>query len=89
MGRATGQALLGGGMLESVPVFQEVATGGKFLGDMIGGGDDERARKRWGDYAENSTVGSFCYAIHRNPKHAEQLIKKEERKIAGKRDRDC
>eukprot|EP00397_Hematodinium_sp_SG-2012_P019867 GEMP01020439.1.p1 GENE.GEMP01020439.1~~GEMP01020439.1.p1 ORF type:complete len:460 (+),score=127.90 GEMP01020439.1:90-1382(+) len=78
LGRATGQLLLGGGILENVPVFQELATAGKSLGDVIGGGDDKAARDRWGEYAENSVIGSTCYAmhedIHGNHKRAEVLI---------------
>lgn len=58
MGRATGSALLGGGMLRNVPVLQELATCGDSLGDMIGGGNDEMARQRWKDYSEGSVIGS-------------------------------
>ena len=46
---------------------------------MIGGGDDKSARERWVNYAENSTIGSLCYAIHEDRvghySHAEKLIK--------------
>ena len=62
MGRATGSALLGGGLLRNVPVFHELATAGDSLGDVIGGGDTETAAQRWGDYAENSVIGSGVYA---------------------------
>ena len=62
MGRATGSALLGGGLLRNVPVFHELATAGDSLGDVIGGGDTETAAQRWGDYAENSVMGSGVYA---------------------------
>ncbi|CAK0846213.1 unnamed protein product [Prorocentrum cordatum] len=47
LGRATGQALLGGGLLSDVPVLKELSKCGKSLGDLIGGGDVEFARKRW------------------------------------------
>lgn len=47
MGRATGRALTGGGFMSELPVFKELDKVGKSLGDMIGGGDDESARKRW------------------------------------------
>jgi len=46
-GRAFGQAILGGGILKEVPVFKELSKCGKSLGDVIGGGDTEMARKRW------------------------------------------
>jgi len=46
-GRATGQALLGGGLLSDVPIFKELSKCGKSLGDVMGGGDDEQAGKRW------------------------------------------
>ena len=64
MGRATGKALLGGGILRDVPVFHELATCGESLGDMIGGGDDQSARRRWDNYANQSVVGSGIYAAH-------------------------
>lgn len=46
-GRATGQALLGGGLLSDVPLFKELSKCGRSLGDVIGGGDVESARRRW------------------------------------------
>ena len=64
MGRATGQALLGGGLLKDVPVFHELATAGKSLGHMIGGLDDEAAREEWHRYAHESVIGSGVYAAH-------------------------
>ena len=71
--------MLGGGLLENVPVFQELATAGRSLGDVMGGGDSETARKRWGHYVEDSTMGSFVYGISEgiqgNDKHAEELLK--------------
>ena len=63
-GRATGQALLGGGLLKEVPVFHELATAGKSLGHVIGGGDTQSAEKEWDDYAHGSVVGSGVYAAH-------------------------
>ena len=47
MGRATGRALTGGGILNAVPVFKELDNTGKALGDLLGGSDVERAKKRW------------------------------------------
>ncbi|ELU08803.1 hypothetical protein CAPTEDRAFT_208109 [Capitella teleta] len=79
MGRATGQAVLGGGLLENIPVFQEISTTGKALGDLIGGGDTESAAKRYEDYIENSmigaTVGSVVARVEGDDKRAEELIK--------------
>ena len=79
MGRATGSALLGGGLLRNVPVFHELATAGDSLGDVIGGGDTETAAQRWGDYAENSVIGSGVYAAVEagkgNTERAEELGK--------------
>ena len=79
MGRATGSALLGGGLLRNVPVFHELATAGDSLGDVIGGGDTETAAQRWGDYAENSVIGSGVYAAVEagkgNTERAEELRK--------------
>ncbi|ELU08824.1 hypothetical protein CAPTEDRAFT_208129 [Capitella teleta] len=79
MGRATGQAVLGGGLLENIPVFQEISTTGKALGDLIGGGDTESAAKRYEDYIENSmigsTVGSVVAKVEGDDKRAEELIK--------------
>ena len=79
MGRATGQALLGGGLLENVPGFQELATSGKALGDLMGGGDKKSAAKRYEDYVENSMIGSTVGAIvesaQGNKERANQLIK--------------
>jgi hypothetical protein len=48
-GRATGQALLGGGLLSDLPICKELSKCGRSLGDLIGGGDDrwESARRRW------------------------------------------
>ena len=43
--RATGQALLGGGLLKDVPVFHELATAGKSLGHMIGGANRQAAKR--------------------------------------------
>merc|ERR1712037_185955 len=50
--RASGQlcmqlAVCGGGLLSEVPGFKELDKCGKSLGDVIGGGDEESARKRW------------------------------------------
>ncbi|ELU04209.1 hypothetical protein CAPTEDRAFT_212683, partial [Capitella teleta] len=76
---ATGQAVLGGGLLENIPVFQEISTTGKALGDLIGGGDTESAAKRYEDYIENSmigsTVGSVVAKVEGDDKRAEELIK--------------
>jgi hypothetical protein len=46
-GRATGRALLGGGVFGDVPVFKELSKCGRSLGDLIGGGDLESAGRRW------------------------------------------
>jgi len=46
-GRALGRGIAGGGLLSNVPVFKELDKCGKSLGDVIGGGDTESARKRW------------------------------------------
>ncbi|XP_028402206.1 uncharacterized protein LOC114525183 [Dendronephthya gigantea] len=77
MGRATGKTLLGGGVLRDVPVFHELAVCGDSLGDMIGGGDDESARKRWKTYSESSVIGSglrsLAAKIDGNDKEAERL----------------
>ena len=78
-GRAFGKAILGGGILKSVPLFHELATAGESLGDVIGGGDTKSARQRWKNYAENSVIGSFCYAMHESihgrEDHARKLMK--------------
>ena len=63
MGRATGKAVLLGGFLRDVPVFHELAVCGESLGDVIGGGDTESARGRWGKYVENSVIGGGICAI--------------------------
>ena len=47
MGRALGQGICLGGLLSGVPGFKELSKAGKSLGDVIGGGDAESARKRW------------------------------------------
>lgn len=47
MGRATGQAVCGGGLLSDVPVFKELSKCGKSLGDVIGGFDTDSARRCW------------------------------------------
>merc|ERR1712093_831855 len=52
MGRATGKIICGGGVLRDLPVLHELATCGESLGDMIGGGDEISAAKRWTSYAE-------------------------------------
>ena len=74
MGRATGKMILGGGILRDVPVFHELATCGESLGDMIGGGDQKSAEKRWDNYANQSFFGSAFYAAHEarmgNTEHA-------------------
>ena len=79
MGRATGKALLLGGVLKDVPLFHELATCGESLGDMIGGGDRESAEKRWDNYANQSFFGSGIYAAHEarigNIEHAQELGK--------------
>ena len=43
MGRATGSALLGGGLLKNVPGFSEVGLLGDTLGNLIAG-DPERCK---------------------------------------------
>jgi len=59
MGRATGRALTGGGLLSEIPVFKELDKAGKSLGDVLGGGDTESARKRWTEeYVEEYCDGS-------------------------------
>ena len=63
MGRATGKAVLGGGILRDVPVFHELATCGESLGDVIGGGDTESAEKRWETYVESSVIGGGIGAL--------------------------
>ena len=79
MGRATGSALLGGGLLRNVPVFHELATAGDALGDVIGGGDTETAAQRWRDYVEDSVIGTGVYAAVEagkgNTERAEELRK--------------
>ena len=79
MGRATGKMILGGGILRDVPVFHELATCGESLGDMIGGGDQKSAEKRWDNYANQSFFGSAFYAAHEarmgNTEHARELGK--------------
>ncbi|KXS19713.1 glycoside hydrolase family 26 protein [Gonapodya prolifera JEL478] len=49
MGRATGSALLLGEAFGGVPIFHELAVSGDSLGTMIGGDDDELARRHWKD----------------------------------------
>jgi len=56
-GRATGKAVVGGGILRDIPVFHELATCGESLGDVIGGGDTKSAEKRWETYVESSVIG--------------------------------
>jgi len=77
MGRATGKIICGGGVLRELPVLHELATCGESLGDMIGGGDDISAAKRWTSYAEASVVGSSIYAAveahHGNTPRAQEL----------------
>lgn len=63
MGRATGKAVLGGGLLRDVPVFHELAVCGESLGDVIGGGDTKSAGKRWETYIESSVIGGGIAAI--------------------------
>ena len=63
MGRATGKALLGGGFLRDVPGFHELAVCGESLGDLMGGGDTESAKKRWETYEESSVIGGGIAAI--------------------------
>ena len=63
MGRATGKAVLGGGLLRDVPVFHEIAVCGESLGDVIGGGDTKSAEKRWETYIESSVIGGGVAAI--------------------------
>ena len=79
MGRATGSALLGGGLLRNVPGFHELATAGDSLGDVIRGVDTKAAEKRWKVYAENSVIGSGVHAAVEaskgNIERAEQLGK--------------
>ena len=57
-GRATGKALLGGGLLRDVPLFHELAVCGESLGCVIGEGDAETARERWKTYLESSVIGA-------------------------------
>ena len=63
MGRATGKAVLGGGLLKDVPVFHELSVCGESLGDVIGGGDTKSAEKRWETYVESSVIGGGIAAI--------------------------
>ena len=63
MGRATGKAVLLGGVFRDVSVFHELAVCGESLGDVIGGGDTESARRRWGKYVESSVIGGTVCAI--------------------------
>ena len=63
LGRATGKAVLGGGLLRDVPFFNELAVCGEALGDVIGGGDTKSAEKRFETYPENSLIGAAVGAI--------------------------
>jgi hypothetical protein len=78
-GRAYGQALLGGGVLDGVPVFHEFATAGKSFGDLLGGDGLAAAKKRWDDYSENSVIGSTMKAAvegsNGNTKRRNELLK--------------
>jgi len=52
-GRATGHALVGGGLLpESIPIFKELNKAGKAFGDVITG-DAEQAKKRFTEELKN------------------------------------
>jgi len=52
-GRATGHALVGGGLLpESIPIFKELNKAGKAFGDVITG-DVEQAKKRFTEELKN------------------------------------
>ena len=79
MGRATGKAVLGGGFLRDVPVFHELAVLGESLGDVIGGGDTESAKKRWETYVESSVIGGgiagIAAKIDGDDEEAEKLLK--------------
>lgn len=79
MGRATGKALLGGGFLRDVPGFHELAVCGESLGDLMGGGDTESAKKRWETYEESSVIGGGIAAIAAkidgDDEKAEKLLK--------------
>lgn len=55
MGRATGSAVLGGGLLRNVPGFQEVGMYGDMLGECIAG-DPENCEKHIRRYADESLV---------------------------------
>ena len=60
-GRATGRAICGGGFMENVPVFHELSTVGKSLGEVIAC-DPENVEKHVNGYFENSVIGSFVGA---------------------------
>ena len=60
-GRATGRAICGGGFMENVPVFHELSTIGKSLGEVIAR-DPENIEQHVDDYLENSVIGSFVGA---------------------------
>lgn len=79
MGRATGKAVLGGGLLRDVPGFHELAVCGESLGDVIGGGDTKSAEKRWETYLESSVIGggigAIAAKIDGDDEEAEKLLK--------------
>ena len=77
-GRATGRAVCGGGFLENVPVFHELSTIGKSLGEVIAR-DPENIEKHVDDYVENSVIGSLVGACvenwEGNYEHCDKLLK--------------
>ena len=77
-GRATGRAICGGGFMENVPVFHELSTVGKSLGEVIAC-DPENIQKHVEGYVENSVIGSFVGAcvedLKGNKERRNELLK--------------
>jgi hypothetical protein len=62
--RATGRALMGGGLFNEVPLFHELSTTGESLADVLGDGDTDSARQHWEEYSETSVIGTGARALH-------------------------
>jgi len=78
MGRCTGEALCGGGLLSNVPYFQEVKHAGDSLGHAMAG-EKDKAKEVWTkEYINKGALSTTVRTIHYTCQKNQEMAKKME-----------